>query len=397
MKKNYVLDWLEKVITTELNPETNKVQSVTTEHAAEIMNRIEAEEVETVIRLKNEIVNLKNKSKRNELVKMYHDALILLITKNYDNLHHPSTKRNDLIELHEFIGRRLQRMLLLFEQHLSNFLDNENRVPLTKLVTLKARIEKVAPGMKEKLSKGDYGEAPANIIMSVIDDFLLKIDQRQPVTIREEKYIIDLVDDVIAINGETTSITGCPVLNELLITWNLNSKLCIQYFTMGTEALMKTYASEEEQLAFLKLEYKKLKIIPEKENHVLDPNYPSVKDYCSRWLETEIGYRESKMEGFVPIAQETVKAVTKENAFKIVVAASVDQIGLFLRAADELRFLVGRSMSAIFKAIVPHLSTPSTDNPNWNRARSASYSAEERDKQAVIAMLEQMIKKIKEY
>lgn len=76
---------------------------------------------------------------------------------------------------------------------------------------------------------------------------------------------------------------------------------------------------------------------------------------------------------------------------------SSDQIGLILRAADELRILVAKSMSEVFRTIVPHLSTPYKDSLSYDGMRSKSYVAEERDKQIAIETLERIIKKIKEY
>ena len=87
----------------------------------------------------------------------------------------------------------------------------------------------------------------------------------------------------------------------------------------------------------------------------------------------------------------------KNEPQKLLCILSVDQMALLLRSADDLKIIMARSLNAVFKAIVPHLSTPYQENISWDSMRSKSYNAETRDKEIVIQTLEQMIKKIKEY
>jgi hypothetical protein len=75
---------------------------------------------------------------------------------------------------------------------------------------------------------------------------------------------------------------------------------------------------------------------------------------------------------------------------------SVDQIGILLKAADDTKLLVSRSLSMIFKLIVPYLSTRNKKDLSWDSMRSNSYHPEEKDKEVAIAALEKLILKIKE-
>lgn len=397
MKKNYVLEWLDDVVSVRLNPEVKGMKILSSEETNAIKQRIEQEEREFLSRLKNRVFHIQDEAASRSLVKKYHDDLVLMITKNYGHLHHPAVESSGLKELHEFIGTRLHYILYLFEKELSSFLGVENLVPLTDLVIQKAEIEENAEEMKEKLATGKYGMAPVGIVMEVIEDFVSKIDGRVPISIRESSYIRELVHDVLHIDGNLTSITGCDAINELLIIWNLNSKSCIRYFTVGTEQMMNSHETEGEKLAFLKLELKKLDIIPQKQDFVLDPDFPSVKSYCAKWLKNEIAYRETRLEGFAPLAQEEAKIEMKQNAFKVILAASVDQLSLLLRGMYDLKFLKAKSLSAVFKAITPYLATPAAKDIKWDNARTKAYVAEEPDKQAVARMLENLTEMILSY
>ncbi len=83
--------------------------------------------------------------------------------------------------------------------------------------------------------------------------------------------------------------------------------------------------------------------------------------------------------------------------FKIICELSIDQIGIILKAADDIKLIVSRSLSQVFKSIVPYLSTPNKTELSWDSMRSNSYHPEESDKEAAIAALEKLIRKIRDY
>nr|WP_314896898.1 hypothetical protein [uncultured Flavobacterium sp.] len=89
--------------------------------------------------------------------------------------------------------------------------------------------------------------------------------------------------------------------------------------------------------------------------------------------------------------------VTDSPSGKILCKLSTDQTALILRASNELKILISKSMNHLFKTIVPFLSTPNKVNLSYDAMRSKAYVAEERDKEIVIETLERMIKQIKEY
>ena len=86
-----------------------------------------------------------------------------------------------------------------------------------------------------------------------------------------------------------------------------------------------------------------------------------------------------------------------EVRYKILCALSVDQIGLILKAADDTRLIQARSLSQVFKSIVPHLSTGNKTDLSFDSMRASTYHPEVSDKEKAIAALEKMIGKIREY
>lgn len=96
------------------------------------------------------------------------------------------------------------------------------------------------------------------------------------------------------------------------------------------------------------------------------------------------------------VTQEN-QAVPPVGVFKIICELSIDQMGIILKAADDIKLIVSRSLSMVFRSIVPYLSTTNRKELSWDSMRSNSYHPEERDKEAAIAALEKLIRKIRDY
>jgi hypothetical protein len=102
-------------------------------------------------------------------------------------------------------------------------------------------------------------------------------------------------------------------------------------------------------------------------------------------------YMPDLVHGDTPPPQEN------QAIIKIICQLSIDQIGIILKAADDTKMIISRSLSQVFKSIVPFLSTSTKDTLSWDSMRSNSYHPEKRDKEIAIAALEALIKKIREY
>ncbi len=119
----------------------------------------------------------------------------------------------------------------------------------------------------------------------------------------------------------------------------------------------------------------------------------------SNWFTQEVFYLEKQVHySIIPLkGVEVSKEVVQKEKTKLLSVLSVDQMALILRAADDLKIVMARSLNSVFKNIVPYLSTPYQENISYDSMRSKSYSAEMRDKEIVIETLQQMIKIINEY
>jgi hypothetical protein len=120
-------------------------------------------------------------------------------------------------------------------------------------------------------------------------------------------------------------------------------------------------------------------------------------------LDELITFVESRFANYLnkplPISEKKMceSSVIDSSSNKVLCKLSTDQTALILRASDELKILISKSMNHLFKTIVPFLSTPNKVDLSYNAMRSKAYIFEERDKRIAIETLERMIKQIKEY
>lgn len=124
------------------------------------------------------------------------------------------------------------------------------------------------------------------------------------------------------------------------------------------------------------------------------PDYP-YQDFNWSVLTSELDRLESLIRG--RYAVYCSGSPTEIIRYKVLCSLSVDQIGLILRAADDTRLLQARSLSQVFKSIVPFLSTSNKTDISFDSMRSSTYHPETPDKEKAIMALERMISKIRDY
>lgn len=188
------------------------------------------------------------------------------------------------------------------------------------------------------------------------------------------------------------------ILDEVLIYLNFNSRLYFENLIQRFRNEINSYEKKEHKIERLHFHFKLIKQLPRKSDVIFNPRQPDLSKFISNWFRHEILYLEKNIHSSGKISDLPESKITREKSIqKVMCSLSTDQTGLIIRAADELRVLVAKSMSEVFKTIVPHLSTRYKTDLSYDGMRSKSYVAEERDKQIAIKTLQEMIKKIEGY
>ncbi|TRW21088.1 hypothetical protein FMM05_20585 [Flavobacterium zepuense] len=219
---------------------------------------------------------------------------------------------------------------------------------------------------------------------------------------RDLRYKDELLRHLNEIRWKNEPEALLTPVEQMLIYLNYNSKAFIKLLIKKITQDIDHLIEPKEKLDTLLLYKKAFRQIRPKPGLVLNPGYHHLGTVLDGWFDEEIRYFEMKLKWSFTTQEDvtTLKKGDKKeeiNQLRVLVKLSSDQTGLILRAADELRILVARSLSEVFKTIVPHLSTPHSENLSYKGMRTQSYVAEERDKAIAIEALERIIKKIKEY
>ena len=122
----------------------------------------------------------------------------------------------------------------------------------------------------------------------------------------------------------------------------------------------------------------------------LNPYYADIKDVIENWFSEEIGYLETKLNFQVsPLEnkQDTHKT-TGQQGFKVSLGINADQIAILLRAFVAVGVLHMKSLKMVFERIIPFLSSKYHEDLSPDSMRKRSYSPEDKDRKAVIAILD---------
>lgn len=398
MVQHYPLEWLDSLISLTLNPSKIYLHDLTKEDVQSLSEKAVIETVHIQSELKNQVFSLHKESQIRLLVQKYHSALIILLDTIIDYEQNETFDKSDYSNLAKTLISCLDELLFFIELRFANFLSLDQRVPPTYLNVSRKELKSKLDHLQKKL----VADVADPIFTSLLLDNLYKfINTRKTdtITFRELLYRKELVQKLELLGLSETQTSVYNALNELLIYMNFNSRGYINYFTRCIADKINGLPTKMERIDSLHFHFKEFRQMQSHQSMILYPQHQNLKAILGNWFEQEITYLEKTLHLALNPVKELKRGSVSQLKItdKVTVNLSSDQIALILRAADESKALEARSMSEVFKKIVPHLSTPSKADLSYDSVRSKSYTAEERDQQVAIALLEKMIKKIKGY
>lgn len=397
----YILEWLDSLITVSLNPATTEYATVTDEQIKTILTKMAEEKAKFQSLLKNHVFGLTKEKQIELFLKQYHSALIILLDQALENNNAIPRKKKALKRLADETISCVDELLSFVETRFSNYLCLDERVPLTYLSVTKKELKPKINKLNLKLSKQVTDDRLRAIVVNCLFLFFGN-DKGNRVTFQELLYIKELLNELEAIATLEENKTTYSSLDKILIYLNFNNTEYMNYLTQKIANKINTHDDVSKRMDCLLIHFKEFNQMHKKLGTALYPQQVDLKDELSNWFSQEIFYLEKKLHfSIIPLKDKVAgikeKTPVEKEKSKVLCVLSTDQTALILRAADELKILMAKSMNEVFKTIVPHLSTPYKENLSYDSMRSKSYVAETRDKEIAIQTLEKIIKKIKEY
>lgn len=398
----YILGWFDSQITGTLNPINVDLYAMRKDQVETLIIQIPSEKEKFQFRIKTKVFALTEKSQIDLMIKNNHREIVFLLNETFINRKNiPSEMQYLLVAYEEFISC-LSELLSYIEVRFSCYLSLEQPVPLSYLIVSKNELRKQLDKIIGKLNRRTEDKDIMNIVLKRIKRFINCDNHHFKVTFRDVLYKKELIKGLQELDQTFQNVSEYSKLEMLLNYLNFNSKAYIDCFTQKIADEINSYETVLEKTAQLQLYQKLFNQMHRKPGFKLNPKYHCLDFAINNWFSQETLYLEKRLHlSVIPIKGIIEKKHKSSNSDqvkqKILCILSTDQIALFLRAADELRVLNAKSMSEVFRSIVPHLSTPYKEDLSYDAMRSKSYVAEERDKEITIETLKTIIKKIKEY
>nr|WP_121269877.1 hypothetical protein [Pedobacter schmidteae] len=380
---NYPYQMFAELISYDVNPE--KLDSaLTPNQVTNYFKTIENEKINVEKKINEIIYKIKKKDHVSSTVKKLHDGLVVLIDKTYVNTTHVDAGKTNTRAVNEKLLEVKQELISKIKNDFPHYVGENVRIPVTELIEIRDDLQRKIPVLEKKLSEAKNDERLCEIVISIFKIFIRKIDDKAPIYEKELNYHLRVAKNIEFDSDYVAIDATCPSLHELLIHWNLNSVGCVKYFSAGMQQRIDALTTLEGKLEFVEANLKKLHSIPQIEERY-DERYEGFKEHFDGILVREKALLERKIAGFKPIS-ETVK--DSSSKLKVMVMMSIDQISLVLRAMTMIGVIKAKSLSIVYKMLMPFLSTEAKENLSWVSAKNKSYTGEERDKRITIEILE---------
>lgn len=400
MIKIYPLEWLDNLIIQTLKPENINSTSITKHDLALINSDLSKESKKIQIQIKNEVFAIRKKRQIRLLVRKYHSSFIFLLDNIVENKNNQLFQNDELAAIADIIISSIDGLLSFIEARFASFLSLDHRVPLTYSIVSRNELQLKIRKLKSKKIVFDTDKNMLNVVINSLNE-VLQSSIGYKSTYRHLLYQKELLRKIEQFDFSKESDIFFTEFDELLIEANFNGSDYVHSLSDRISARLEIQLNLKDRMNDLLYLFKEFNQFHSSEKFSFDPCQKNIKESLSVWFRNEIDYLKQRMklsgEGNTvgPIQQTKEKDELIQN--KIECILSSDQIALILRASDESRILRAKSMSQVFKTIVPYLSTPFKKDLSYQSVRSKSYNAEERDKEIAIEILEKIINKIQSY
>ncbi|KVV16213.1 hypothetical protein [Flavobacterium sp. TAB 87] len=396
----YPLEWLDTLILQLSNTNNLDVILISEQELLLMSTDVVKESKKIQIQIKNEVFAIRKKREIRLLIRKYHSTFIYLIDRMVGCQINNVQRNHNLGLLSEKIITCLEDLLSFIETRFATFLSLDERVPITYIIVSRNELQFKVNKLKSKQLSSESDKTTMDIVLHNLN-YLLHSNSGHKSTYRQILYQKNLLRSIEESDLSKVNENFYSELDELLLELNFNSLSYFHWLAQRLKDDLKLTDGLTEQLCLLLSHFKEFSQINSNKKVSFDPFQKNITDSLLGWFENEIKYLQHRinLSSEIKLAVGTRETVNNEKLVqnKIECNLSADQIALILRAGDESRIIKARSMSQVFKTIVPYLSTSQKVDLSYDSMRSKSYNAEERDKEIAIQTLERIIKHIRDY
>jgi hypothetical protein len=389
-------EWLNGVADTLLNPKTHQSKQID-KNIGQITEWLESECNTILDQFRQYASQSPDSGQYRSLLIHQYNRFIMLLNKVYENLLLSQDKDQDLNKANTRVFARLKELQQILLQNHQEIMAGHQATSFDQLDPFKEELLTQYENFKQGANTLHGNGQLVELVINAIDDTVQKINSRISFPASRLNTLRNFLDGLLATPPPRPGMPAFSNLEELLISCNMNSKGFIAYFQSKIQDELTEKRTTEQQLMDIYHIQDSVVAIIETGEAGYEPAASSLKSILISHLDKLAESLDDRQERSQSLTHQGRVSDSKAAGFKVHCNLSADQLGLILRAADDIKAIIAKSLSAVFRSIVPYLSTNRKDELSWQSVRSKAVSAEDRDKEIAIAALEEMINKIRGY
>jgi hypothetical protein len=392
MEQGYALEWLDRAV-NEFNPAQVQFANFEDHRFQSFSQEVLEEKARQIAYLKKLAFEYPKKRKFQEVLDSYFGALNSMIDNAELNLTLIPIESVTPKRALELVAANLADIHAFILERYSVSLDPD--VPLRKYHLAVPTIDFARPANSNLL-------VASPLLASMLKDEFTKAfnaENLANIRSRQVEYWKGLSELICGAQGRNVGDEYFCNLELLLIERNFNSTKFVRYLTDRVTSQIEELDHSDLMIKQLAYIHKLFNQIPVIKGIAYDRQYDDLSLTINNWFICEMEFRARRNTEKTNESPATVtksSSYIKKTADKVLCKLTVDQLALFFRAADQSEIIAARSLSAIFQAVTPYLSTPYKENISHGSLRSKSYSAEGRDKELLLEFIAKLTRHIEE-
>ena len=370
-----ILDKWNTIINGRLNPLNINDDLLAAEAVQLVIN--ESEEDQQTIRsmLIEDLIEKPNVMDKEQYVKVNQTLLIRILDKLFAYSQTRPLNENILL-LYNTISQHLQSTLDFIEDFFSNYFDRNEKVPEPYISIAKENIKKQVKQLKHIVSKQESTDTfLTNLVLDSIQHLLGA--ESIVITYSRLSYHKMLLNELLSQKVRRSS----QCIKEALYYINYNEDNLITYEYEWLKELTKELPSNQEKIAALRFEQKKINQLPLKPNCCYNPNMPSLKDQINGWIDEEVKFLENIQ------LPEKVADKLNENEDKIHTSLSVAKLAVLLRLLVVDKIIINRTVAPMLRVAAKIFTTLQTDDISFGSLETKYHAPDKATINAVKDML----------
>lgn len=344
-----ILDKWNTIINGRLNPLNTNDELLDVEAVQLVIN--ESEEDQQTIRsmLTEDLIEKPYVMDKEQYVKVNQTLLIRIVDKLFAYSQIKPLNEN-LFLLYNTISQHLQSTLDFVEDFFNNYFDRNEKVPDPCISVAKENIKKQVKQLKHIVSKQEStGSFLTNLVLNSIEHLLLA--DSIVITYSRLSYHKMLLSEL----RSQKVMQSTQSIKEALYYLNYNEDNFIAYEYECLKELTTEMTSNQEKIAALRFEQKKINQLPLKPNYCYNPNMPSLKHQINDWIDEEVKFLENIQPG-------KVADKLNENEDKIHTSLSVAKLAVLLRLLVIDKIIINRTVAPMLRVAAKIFTTLQTDD-----------------------------------